>query len=299
MLAAMAGTALLLVLLSATVHAGWNLLGKKRTPDLAGMTVAAWICAAALLPALALWPGRVPALLDRCGWWLPASGLCHAAYYAALAPAYRHAALSTAYPLARALPVVLVAGWVAMLSGCTSLASTPPWTVALVCLGCASVALPALRSGGGRGGLWWGLLPALPTTAYSLVDDRCLRLAVAGGDARTIDSLLATALIYLLTAVFLTLPRLAARAQLRAVLAAPLGGEAMAMGVGIAASYALVLAAMPLAPDAGWITAVRQAGIPIGALLGFTLCREPATLARLAGLGLICAGLGGLVCARA
>ena len=83
----MSPLALGLVLLSVCLHAGWNLLGKRRTPSLAFFVLAMGSGALVLSPLL--WLGPPPTRLPAAFWgWLAASGLCQMLYMGGLAWAY-------------------------------------------------------------------------------------------------------------------------------------------------------------------------------------------------------------------
>jgi len=95
-----------LVLLSALMHAGWNLLVKKGDDaqlDTAKFAVGCSLIAAVCLPF-------VPAPDPQCYPWLMATMFVHVAYFLTLAEAYKHADLSLAYPLMRGIAPILVAG---------------------------------------------------------------------------------------------------------------------------------------------------------------------------------------------
>ena len=101
-------TAIVLIVLSAFTHAGWNFIGKKNKPDAA-------FCAVALLLA-SLW--SVPVLVGHVqvirefpmALWvvLLVSVVSQSLYYCSLAGSYRHGDMSVVYPIARSVPVLLV-----------------------------------------------------------------------------------------------------------------------------------------------------------------------------------------------
>jgi drug/metabolite transporter (DMT)-like permease len=101
--------AVFLILVSAFMHAGWNLFCKKSYPTDAFFLVACLAGASLLSPVLIIWheallheiPGRVWMLISMAGFFM-------ALYYIALAGAYRAGELSIAYPLARSSPVIVV-----------------------------------------------------------------------------------------------------------------------------------------------------------------------------------------------
>jgi drug/metabolite transporter (DMT)-like permease len=96
---------LLLVLLAALLHAGWNFLvkaGADRLLDTMGVAVGASLIAGCLLPfvplpAPASWP------------WLTATVCVHVGYFTLLVATYNRADLSLAYPVMRGAAPLLVA----------------------------------------------------------------------------------------------------------------------------------------------------------------------------------------------
>ncbi|MGP9655127.1 drug/metabolite transporter, partial [Halomonas sp. AOP35-4E-18] len=103
----MSPAALALVLVSVCMHAGWNVLGKRNAPSLASFTLAYGAGGAVMLPLVLLGPS-LTALPSAFWGWLALSGLCQMLYMGGLAWAYARGDVSVLYPIARALPVVLV-----------------------------------------------------------------------------------------------------------------------------------------------------------------------------------------------
>jgi drug/metabolite transporter (DMT)-like permease len=67
--------------------------------------------------------------------------------------------------------------------------------------------------------------------------------------------------------------------------------QALLTGIGIYATYSIVLVAMSYARDVSYIIGFRQLSIPVGALMGIVLLKEPRYRPKLAGLAVICVGL--------
>ncbi|HUU22976.1 MAG TPA: drug/metabolite transporter, partial [Phycisphaerae bacterium] len=101
-------TAVILLLLSVVVHAGWNTISRRHRPATAFMLLAS-ATGTVLLAPVALW--HAPGLREVAPtFWVALGGtsLFMAMYYIALAGAYRVGEMSLVYPLARALPALLV-----------------------------------------------------------------------------------------------------------------------------------------------------------------------------------------------
>lgn len=284
--------ALLLLAVSATAHALWNLIGKGRTPSLAFFALAEGSMA---ILGLAAWPWTLPLLagVPAGFWWLlAASCACQAAYYAGLAAAYRRNDLSVAYPLVRALPVVLLTA-VAGSLGWRSL----PWPailgVVLVVLGCLCVPLTSWRgwravvAGLGQRSI---LAAALFVALYTAID---AGLTTSAMQANGLSGVLALASVMvvgnalgcaLLVVAIPSERRHAAGARddlRRAVLA----------GSGIWLSYGTALLALPLVGSPGYVTAFRQLSIPLGVILGVLCLHERPSPQRQVGVVVILVGL--------
>lgn len=104
---------MLLVLLGAALHAGWNALvkaGADKLLDMVAVVVgSALLCAACVpflpIPARESWP---------C---IAAAVVIHVGYFALVAAAYRAGEMSVAYPLMRGAAPLIVAGLSGLLLG--------------------------------------------------------------------------------------------------------------------------------------------------------------------------------------
>lgn len=158
-------------LLSALLHAGWNAAVKaspKPAEAMAGqMLVSALIglplLLAAGLPRSAAWP------------WLLASTGMNMVSVAALLRAYATAGFGVAYPIARAVSVLLVVPLAALLAGET----LGPAALGGVGLITVSLGILSLGAGGDKGlsrsAMGWTLLAGLTTAAYVLCDAQGVR----------------------------------------------------------------------------------------------------------------------------
>ncbi len=104
----MSAAATVLVLLSAFLHAGWNIFSKKHSPTAGFFALASWGTVCCFSPVL-FWTTDILPLLWSVIWWkLLLAGFFQAVYYLGLAGAYQRGALSIAYPLARAFPLCIL-----------------------------------------------------------------------------------------------------------------------------------------------------------------------------------------------
>jgi uncharacterized membrane protein len=67
--------------------------------------------------------------------------------------------------------------------------------------------------------------------------------------------------------------------------------SAIATGLIIAAGYSMVLASMAYVTNVSYIAAFRQISIPLGAMLGIMVQREPLYTTKLIGIVVVLAGL--------
>lgn len=212
--------------------------------------------------------------LDAAAWpYVAASSALELAYFALLAAAYRRAELSVVYPLARGLaPVLVLVGAVALTGASTSLAQ-----VLGVLLVAAGVLL--VRGLGHGRGLGFGLAIACCIASYTVVDKHGVEHA--------------SPLAYLeLITIFMGFAYAAAIATVRGphVLRSALELRSVAAGLAAFAAYALVLAALQLAPAAS-VAAVRETSVLIATALAAVFLKERVTRGRLAGAALVVAGI--------
>jgi uncharacterized membrane protein len=268
----MPASAFLLALAAAFLHALWNLLiARARDPE-AATAVAVVVAVAVFAPVAALtWE------VERSAWpYIAASSLSHLVYFSLLAAAYRRAELSLVYPLARGLaPVLVLVVAVAALGASTSGAEA-----AGVCLvGVGVLLVRGIRGKADSKGVAFGLVIALVIATYTLVDNAGIEHANA--IAYLEASLLPAALAYA-AAIIVAKGRGAVRAEV--------GVSTIVAGIASFSAYALVLAALQLAPAAP-VAAVRETSVVI-AVVGATLfLGERVGPGRYAGAFLVVAGV--------
>jgi len=292
-------TAIVLVLISAFTHVGWNVLGKRNHPTAAFLLVATLFGCLSLSPSLVFFGGALavfPAVVWR---WLVVAGFFQALYYVALAGAYRAGDMSVVYPLARSVPVALVACISVLLGRRAHLSVQVIAGIGLIVAG--GFVLPLRRfsvqwSDYRQRATAFALLAAVGTTGYSLVDDHALRLlrAVPGLPVSPVAATLLYAFFEgLSSASWLALWiawRSARRAEAREVARFYLGRAWMA-GFFIYLGYTLVLVAMGFATNVSYVVAFRQISIPLGALVGVYALKEPRYRPKFAGVLIMFAGL--------
>jgi drug/metabolite transporter (DMT)-like permease len=269
---------MLVVLLAAALHAGWNALVKSGADPFLDTvlitTGVAVVAAAALLfmplPAAASWP------------FLIASVVVHLAYYGLLILAYRGGDLSLMYPVMRGSAPAITAVMAALILG--EQPSLGGWAgVMLVSVGVLLLAVDSPRSGGREGfrPLLFALLNAGVIVAYSLVD--------ATGARHSGHAFSYTAWMLLITGILFF--SLVARGRgrhiarhLQAHVSKGLIGGACTLG-----SYSLALWAMTRVPIAP-VAALRETSIVFSALLAVFILKERISPLRCVSIAVVTLG---------
>ncbi|MGB2874559.1 MAG: EamA family transporter [Gaiellaceae bacterium] len=262
----MPADALALALGAAALHALWNLLlaRERDTAAATGVAVLSLVVVLAL-PAALTWRvegGAVPYLLG--------SAALELAYVALLAAAYRRFELSVVYPVARGLaPVLALVLTIAVTVSTPSLGEVG---------GVLAVAIGVLLVRGlhrGLGGLGAGAIVAAVIAGYTVIDRYGIHHANAA------PYLL---LVMLGPAAFYPL------GLGRRRLVAALSPATVLVGAASAGAYLLVLLALRLA-SAPAVAAVRETSVVIAVALAAVVLRERVGPARLAGAGVVAAGV--------
>lgn len=294
--------AAVLIVTSAFMHAGWNYVSKRQNPSLAYFFVTA-VSATLLISPILIFRRQVLPLIPFSVWVLViGTGLSQMIYFIGLAGAYRRGDLSLAYPLARALPVLLVAAISFLLGNGSAISQISLFGMVLITAGCIILPLPHFKKVRLRDYVdvvyLIALLAAVGTTGYTMLDDQALR-QLRGIAALPLTNSEITLLFIPLqtgsTAVMLGLGTLLSpteRRQLGPIVRnRTMVTSAILTGVAIMSTYGLVLAAMAYVSDVSYVAAFRQLSIPIGAVLGLTLQQEPRYLPKLLGIGIVSVGL--------
>jgi drug/metabolite transporter (DMT)-like permease len=262
-----------LALGSAVLHATWNLLVKTSRDRL----VAAW--GLYLTGGILFLP--VFLVVDRPGAdvlpFLAASSVVHVAYVVALTRAYQHGDFSFAYPLARGGGALFAAiGGVLFLAD--SLSGLAWLAIAIVVGGLASL----VRPGVSRVALLWAGLTAATIGTYTTLDAAGARRS--SGLGYGIAIVLGAGLV--LSAAIVASGR-----------AGRLGPAIerewprfLVGGVCSTLAYSMVLAGARLAP-VGYVAALRESSVILGAGAGWLFLHERLGRARLASALVVTAGL--------
>jgi drug/metabolite transporter (DMT)-like permease len=295
-----------LITVSAFSHAFWNFLGKRREPSLAFFLFANTTAALALSPLLIIFRDALPKFPPTVWLMLLVTGLFQTIYFSGLAGAYKRGDMSLAYPLARAVPVVLVALISLLLGRGDQIGRLGIGGMLLVSAGCLLLPLPRFARFRPRDYLTaaglMALVAAVGTTGYTLIDDEALRRLRDSADLG-LSTVQITMLFITLEAASISLVQgvsvMTRRDERRALgrIWRQYRAYAAVTGLIILGTYSLVLLAMAFVDDVSYVAAFRQLSIPIGAVLGMTLQREPRYRPKIVGIvtvfvGLLMVGLG-------
>lgn len=280
--------AIILVLISTFMHATWNLLARKQWSEMAFISrMLVFIMSIGMVP-FAIGEILHPSITAR-GWLLAGcSGVFGATYLYSLAKAYHLSDFTVVYPVARALPVLLVGlGDVVRGRYLTGMA----WTgLILVASGCVIIPLDSFKKISLKyymhRSMLWMLLAATGTVGYSVFDKIASEIISSGPGS-------AMKYCYLFFSfsgiVFHTIRHLTGTENQKIN---QVSSKVAFFGSGcFFGAYWLVLWAFQMGRHASYVVAFRQFSIIIGVALAFVIYKERGVLVRIAGAVLITTGL--------
>lgn len=289
-----------LLALSAFLHAGWNLLGKKVSPTSSFFLLAnsfGCLCLSPLLYAYSSTVNHFP----RSVWQLILfTGLFQAIYMWGLANAYRHGSISIAYPLLRAIPVLFVALLATFLKYGAAITPVGLCGILVITVGCILLPIESFRktklSTFFNKSCLFALISAMGTVGYTLIDNNVL-LTLRGVQEIKL-SVVEISLLYLFLESFsctlwlllIVLPKSSSRQELRVNFNQNFM-TAATTGIPMSLTYALVLVSMAFVDNVSYVVAFRQLSIPITVLVGIYFLKEPSGLAKVIGTITIVTGI--------
>lgn len=288
----MTGTALALVIGAAVLHSAWNALAKRGRDQVVFLWSSVSL-ATVLLGPLWLWMLGNHGLPAHATPFVAATIALHALYFYALGRSYGSGEFSLVYPIARGLGVALVPILALVLLD-ERLSPLGTAGIALVVLGIIGLHLtPRALSAAGSllrhagAGTWWALLTGLIIAAYSLVD----KAGVARLHPIPYIGLLGLGSVVLLLPAVLSKP-----GALRQEWALNWRAILIASTMNLTA-YLLVLFAFRLSKT-GYVVAARELSIVFSAIIGSLWLGEGRLGPRLAGAGIVLAGVACVALAR-
>jgi drug/metabolite transporter (DMT)-like permease len=268
---------IVLVLLAALMHAGWNALlrgGADRTQSMLVMNITTGVAGAAMM-AYAGWPSAA------CLPYVIASGLIHLVYNALLVVMYRSGDLGETYPVARGSSPALVALGGSVFAG--------EWMNLIGAVGIGLVCAGIFMLAAAKGRLRHMNLPAALATgvsiaAYTVVDGIGVRasgnwVAYTGG----------------MFAFFVAVPLWFLARRRFEVFAIPVTEVTKAASGGVISllAYGAIIWAMQ-GSAMGAVSALRETSVVFAALLGAGFLNERLTVWRISACCIIAAGAVGV-----
>ena len=286
-----------LILLSIFLHVGWNLISKKSKPTAAFYLLTSVTSFLLYVPCVFFAGIDWGALGSRFWCFLLLSIVFEILYFIGLFKTYRSADISLAYPMVRALPVLLVAAVTSFFGIGKALNLWAVTGIFIVFAGCLMMPLQKFSDFSWRNYmtpvLGYMLLAACGTTGYTVLDGMLIPQILA----HTSNSQLAA------TGAFISLLELGITTGLSIyVLSIKRERESFkelflrsrtphVCGIFSSSAYILVVLAMPLVSNVSYVQAFRQMSLPLGVAAGIFILKEKCPPVRLAGVGAIVAGL--------
>jgi drug/metabolite transporter (DMT)-like permease len=282
--------ALALVLLSAFLHAAWNVAAKGSGAPAAFVFLADLAALVLLIPAFLFF--RLSDLTAEVWWMVLATGAIHGVYAWGLTRAYESGDLTLVYPISRSTPAFVPFLAVPLLGERLSVPGVAG--IALVMVGIWLVSTEARIAGRNflTPELRFAYLTLAATVAYSVVDKRAMALL----DANPWTGPAPRAVAYYVLLCVSYLPFFYAFSRRRldvATLRATARQRPFAiLSVVLASfvSYTLILQALRTAP-VSYVVATRQLSVVFAVSLALLWLRERPSRARLVGAALTVAGV--------
>ncbi|MBE6380777.1 MAG: hypothetical protein E7047_07595 [Lentisphaerae bacterium] len=287
-----------LILISVVLHASWNFVCKSHRPSIPFFAQSKAASALVLLPILLWINPDFSALPLEFYLALTGGAIANAVYYASLANAYSRGDISMVYPMARSLPVILIAAVTAAFMPGEAKLHWQNWAgLVLIFGGCLLLPLPSLKDFNFKTYrtplLGFIILAACGTTSYMILDDQGMSLAKEalalnkfqyGCMYMALQEPLICLILLIMTGV-----SAASRQELRQTcFRSPWPAFTGIAGFG---AYVLVLTAMPFVTNVSLVYAFRQMSLPLGVAAGIVILHERCTLTKILGCLAIVGGL--------
>lgn len=243
---------ILLVLISAGLHVGWNLVVRKHPGNLGFMTALTFF--GGLAASLASFLLRIPMPWHALWPYLVGTVLAHALYFSGLSRVYQNGTLGEVYPATRGIGIL----GTAFLAWALLRQTLPMTSLVGILIIAMAVAWPALGAQWNMRGFGWVLAVGASIAVYSTIDNHGARLS--------------SPLPYI-ACQFLGASLLLGLLAIRQGEAPSRLGDAALGGLASVGSYLLILFAYRLSAAAP-VLALRQVGIAIAPLAGWVLLKE-------------------------
>ena len=271
-------TAIILILISTSLHATWNLLTKSGKPSPLFFLILTSSTVVILMPVLLLNIEGIRTIPAKFWCLLLASGFFETLYYTGLAQAYRYGDISLVYPLVRALPVLLVPLVCAVLNIGKILSLEAVIGLIMIGIGCMLMPVKSFRSWHIRDyrgtSLWWVVPGALGTVGYTIIDSEIIRLLNVKAFSVPVNiiysALVNMAILPWLTCVIILFFNWKGLKDYRGEKILRPIFTSMACFI----SYSLILASMKYVTNVSYVAGFRQLSIPLGIIFGVVILKE-------------------------
>lgn len=290
----------ILVLISAIFHAMWNFAARKAAGNLVAMWLGLWIGCALVLPGVigvVVYRGLPETVSAQAIICTIATGLIHGVYFRLIATGYEHGEISLVYPIARGSGIALTA-ILASLFFQEYLALLGSVGIGLISAGILTLSLAANKTIQDK--------RSIETTSRFPAPPRVITLALSAGativayslidkiGVRHVNPVVYIWFMFLLAAAYLT-PFVVRRYGSKLGQAARQHlGYAVVIGAGSIGTYLMILFAFTMGP-VGYIVAVRELGVVLGALAGMIFLKERFTIPKAIA---ICTIVAGIICIK-
>ncbi len=291
-------TALILIFSSVVLHALWHFLCKTGNPRIGFFLVFSITIFLTMLPLMifgGINPFRLPLNVWLC---FMGGGIIGLLGNIGLSFAYRFSDISLAYPVARALPVLLTAFITAIFGFGKALTPVTYIGMTAIFAGCILMPFPGLShfrlSAYWNRGMLGILIAAFATTGYTIVDSFGIhninaalpdtgKLFVSGT-----YSCLREASVFIPMLIYLGIRKAGRKQFTKEWFIHP---HPYFAGIFAGLAYLLILISMGYVTNVSYVQAFRQLSLPIGLLLGVLVLKERITWLKAGALVLILSGL--------
>jgi drug/metabolite transporter (DMT)-like permease len=278
----------LITLFSAFLHAGWNLIAREHRNHQTFLKVPLVIAIIGLIPAIII-ELAIHGNIFSIWWCFLTAGCFQAIYFWALMNGYQSGDFTVVYPLARALPVILLAVSDIFLG-------YPPNTIGwsgllLVFFGCLLSPLESLKSFDLKTyrtkNMGYIIMTALATLGYTLIDNHAADVIPWNLTIAVRYQVLEMSCAFLFYWFLLYLNH--------QVVNFKLSWQSWRIPAMIAfllfSAYSLILWVYQLTPETSYVVALRQFSIVIGVVIAAIKFHEPAPAIRISAAILITVGV--------
>ena len=293
-------TAIILILISAFTHVGWNLLCKREHPSSAFFLLVNTFGTLCLIPALILFGSAIPTFPTSVWLLLTATGIFQTIYILGLANAYQRGDLSILYPIARSSPVIVVIIVTLFFDRADQVSTQCIWGIALVAIGMFILPMKHLSDfhidNYLNASVLFALMAAFASAGYSIIDDEALRLLrespalpFAGWQATILYAFFEGLITSLWLGIWVLFQK-RGRILMWEILKTR-ASRALLAGAGMAVAYTLVLISLAFVSNVSYAVTFRQISIPLGTVFGILLLKEPGYTPKYLGTAIIFTGL--------